>query len=86
MSRTPQNGKKAVASLKKEEAEIQKRLSQVRETLDRLDQITMLTGSTSTRRKPQKASRRLSSKGREAISRAAKKRWAAYRKEQRQAR
>jgi len=84
MSRTPSAVRKAVASLEKVEAEILRQLSHVRDTIDRLEQLT--APGRPRRRKGAKNERRLSAKGREAISRAAKRRWAAYRKEQRQAR
>lgn len=73
----------AVRALKKEEAALSKELGVVREKIDELESLSK-TGPARARRKAAGNSRRLSSKGRAAISKAAKKRWAEYRRQKRQ--
>jgi len=67
--------------LRNEQAEIEQRLEEVRETIDRLTAISKRGAG----RVATQGRRNLSSEGREAISRAAKKRWAAYRRQKRRA-
>jgi hypothetical protein len=62
----------AIAALRKEEQRLERELSTLR------DQIARLSGARGSRKAP--AKRRMSAEGRAAISRAAKKRWAAWRK------
>jgi len=70
----------AIRELKKEESSIGKQLDVVQRRIQELEDLG--TGAASTAKaRPNK--RRLSTKGRAAISRAAKKRWAKYRAEQR---
>ena len=73
----------AIKSLKREEKSLAKQLESVRSKVANLEQLGKsgpgVTRGTTTGR------RRLSNKGREAISRAAKRRWAKYRTEQRAA-
>jgi hypothetical protein len=73
----------AVRALKKQEAALSKELRVVREKIDELESLSK-SGPTRARRKATGNSRRLSSKGRAAISKAAKKRWAEYRRQKRQ--
>ena len=73
---------KSLTTLRKEEAEIARRLEQIRDTIDRLGAVQ---AGRPARRATVRRTRRLSSAGREAISRAAKKRWAAYRRQKRRA-
>jgi hypothetical protein len=72
----------AVRELKKEEASLQKQLSEIQGRIRDLEGLgrSGRGGAAITRRKS--GTRRLSAEGRAAISRAAKKRWAKYRKEQ----
>ena len=65
----------AIASLRKEEQRLERELSDLR---GRIGSLSGATRSKSTRKAPGK--RKMSAKGRAAISRAAKKRWAAWRK------
>ncbi len=71
----------AVRSLKREEAALQKKLEVVQAKIADLSEVSRTTAANGAGRK--KASRRLSPQGRAAISKAAKKRWAKYRAEQR---
>jgi prefoldin subunit 5 len=66
---------KAITSLKQEQSEIEQRLTQLQSTIDRLNALSKGGDKTA-----QSSGRQLSSAGREAISRAAKKRWAQYRR------
>ncbi|MCE2391365.1 MAG: hypothetical protein J4G09_07760 [Proteobacteria bacterium] len=70
----------AVRELKKEEQSIQQELKTVRQ---KISELTRLTQSSKSRGRsaggsPKRAKRRLSASGREAISKAAKKRWAKF--------
>lgn len=65
----------AVRSLQREEAELKKQLERVRENLSALERIQSGRNAAPAR----SGKRRLSPKGRDAISRAAKKRWREYR-------
>ncbi|MBW2282203.1 MAG: hypothetical protein JRG76_16075 [Deltaproteobacteria bacterium] len=70
----------AVKALKKEETALQKQLDLVQGKIAELDEMSRSnTGTPAAKRGP----RRLSPAGRAAISRAAKKRWARYRADQR---
>ncbi len=72
----------AARALRKEESALCKELDLVRNKLHDLKELSReQTSNGSPRRKT--GSRRLSPKGRAAISRAAKKRWAEYRRDQR---
>ena len=66
---------KALGALRKEEQRLERELSTLRA---RIGSLSGVTRSKSTRKAPGK--RNMSAKGRAAISRAAKKRWAAWRK------
>jgi hypothetical protein len=66
---------KAITTLKQERSQIEQRLTQLQSTIDRLTALSKGGGKMA-----QSSSRQLSSAGREAISRAAKKRWAQYRR------
>jgi hypothetical protein len=68
----------ALGDLRKEEQRLERELDLVRERLRHLSGLAELRAN---RRAP--AKRRLSERGRNAISRAAKKRWAKYRAEKR---
>jgi hypothetical protein len=70
----------AVRELRKEETSLQRQLSEVQARIRDLQGLQRSGGNSVARRKV--GSRRLSAKGREAISRAAKKRWAKYRRQQ----
>ncbi len=74
----------AVRSLKTDEASLSKELSQVQRKIRDLEGLSRAEGSNG-RAARKTSSRRLSAKGRAAISRAAKKRWAEYRRDQRAA-
>jgi hypothetical protein len=69
----------AVRELRREESSLQKQLSEVQGKIRDLEGLKRSSGSAAARRKT--GARRLSSEGREAISRAAKKRWAKYRRQ-----
>jgi hypothetical protein len=70
----------AVRELKKEEASLQKQISELQGRIRDLEGLGRSRGGAAvTRRKS--GSRRLSAEGRAAISRAAKKRWAKYRRD-----
>ena len=73
----------AVRALKQEEQALQRQLESVQAKINELDGIGKASKSGGARKK---SSRRLSQAGRAAISKAAKKRWAKYRAEKRQAR
>jgi len=66
---------KAIGALRKEEQRLERELGSLRQRIGRLSGTTRSKG---TRKAPGK--RKMSAKGRAAISRAAKKCWAAYRK------
>ena len=70
----------AVRALKREERSLEKELDKVRARISDLEALAKAgpTGAAGARRKS--GSTRLSPQGRAAISRAAKKRWAEYRK------
>ena len=69
----------AVRALKREEASLEKELDKVRARITELETVAKNgPGASSHQRKS--SSRRLSPQGRAAISRAAKKRWAEYRR------
>lgn len=72
----------AIRSLQREEASLNKKLGEVRQKVSELEALAKSGGPGQARKKA--TSRRLSQKGRSAISKAAKKRWAAYRREKRQ--
>jgi hypothetical protein len=65
---------KVISSLRQERSAIEQRLTQLQSTIDRLVALQKSKGPAAL------AGRQLSSAGREAISRAAKKRWAQYRR------
>ncbi len=69
----------AVRALKQEEQSLQKQLEAVQEKISELEDIRRGSKGATTVRK--KATRRLSRAGRDAISKAAKKRWAKYRQD-----
>jgi hypothetical protein len=69
----------AVRELRKEESSLQRQLSEVQARIRDLQGLQRSGGSSVAGSKL--GSRRLSAKGREAISRAAKKRWAKYRRQ-----
>lgn len=71
----------AVRALKREEAALEKELKDVRAKIAELEGIAQSGGSTKTTGK--RGAHRLSPQGRAAISRAAKKRWAEYRRQKR---
>ncbi len=70
----------AIRALKRKESSLEKQLDQVRAKIDELQGVARSQGGHAARAKS--GSRRLSPQGRAAISRAAKKRWAEYRKQQ----
>jgi hypothetical protein len=70
----------AVRALKKEESALEKQLDGVRLKIEELDDMSRTRGAASSKAA---ASRRLSPAGRAAISKAAKRRWARYRADQR---
>ena len=70
----------AVRALKREESSLEKELDKVRSRITELETLAKSGPATGSARRKSGASR-LSPQGRAAISRAAKKRWAAYRKE-----
>lgn len=70
----------AVKELRKEETSLQRQLSEVQERIKELEGLGRSSGAAPSRRKAG-GSRRLSAEGRAAISRAAKKRWAKYRRQ-----
>ena len=72
----------AIRSLRREETSLNKKVAEVHQKIAELETLARSGGPGQTRRKAD--SRRLSQKGRAAISKAAKKRWAAYRREKRQ--
>lgn len=72
----------AVRALRKEEATLRKQLEQVQSKIEELNEMGRAGGTRSARR-AKASSRRLSPQGRAAISRAAKKRWAEYRRQKR---
>jgi hypothetical protein len=65
---------KVISSLKQERSAIEQKLTQLQSTIDRLVALQKSKGSKGP------VGRQLSSAGRDAISRAAKKRWAEYRR------
>ena len=69
----------AIRALKRKEISLQKQLEQVRTKIDDLQDVASSQSSAGARTRS--GSRRLSPQGRAAISRAAKKRWADYRKQ-----
>ena len=69
----------AVRALKREEASLEKELGKVREWIVDLEPLSK-NGPAAGSSPRKSGSRRLSPQGRAAISRAAKKRWAEYRK------
>jgi hypothetical protein len=71
----------AVKALKKEETALQKQLDLVQSKITELDEMSRSNTGTPTAKK--RGPRRLSPAGRAAISKAAKKRWARYRADQR---
>lgn len=73
----------AIKALKREEQSLAKRLDAVREKIADLEEVGK-DGAGVTRR-ASSGKRRLSEKGRQAISRAAKRRWAKYRADQKKA-
>ncbi len=75
----------AIRSLKTDEASLGKELSQVQKKIRDLEELSRAEGSNGRANARKTGPRRLSAKGRAAISRAAKKRWAEYRREQRAA-
>jgi len=70
----------AVRALKREEASLEKELGKVRERIVDLETLAKKNGLAAGSSPRKSGSRRLSPQGRAAISRAAKKRWAEYRK------
>jgi hypothetical protein len=64
---------KVISSLRQERSAIEQKLTQLQSTIDRLVALQKKGSQTPT-------GRQLSSAGRDAISRAAKKRWAEYRR------
>jgi len=72
---------KALRELQKEEKLLEKQLSSLRTRIKELERLGTAPGNQGVEKAP-----RLSPKGRAAISKAAKKRWAAYRREQGRAR
>jgi hypothetical protein len=66
---------KAITTLKQERSQIEQRLTQLQSTIDRLTALSQGGAKTTA-----SSGRQLSSAGRDAISRAAKKRWAQYRR------
>jgi len=69
----------AVTALRKEERRLERELSAVRGGLESLSGVTRQKGGSG----KSAGKRQMSAKGRAAISRAAKKRWAAYRADKR---
>jgi hypothetical protein len=69
----------AIRALKRKEISLQKQLEQVRTKIDELQDVASSQSGAGGRARS--GSRRLSPQGRAAISRAAKKRWADYRKQ-----
>jgi len=65
----------AVKALKKEETQLEKQLAQVQHKIKELGDLARTGGASGAKT----GTRRLSAKGRAAISKAAKKRWAKYR-------
>lgn len=72
----------AARALRREESSLQKELELVRKKLRDLEDLSRERAGNGTGRR-KAGSRRLSPKGRAAISRAAKKRWAEYRRDKR---
>jgi len=72
----------AVRSLKQEEQTLQKQLDTIQAKISELEDIS--SGGRASAGARKKATRRLSRAGRDAISKAAKKRWAKYRQQKRQ--
>ena len=80
--------KKALGELQQEERRLASELSAVQEKIQKLSNMSTSSGAAPARGRPRtkakaKAKRKLSAEGRAAISRAAKKRWAKHRAEQR---
>ena len=69
----------AIRALKRKEISLQKQLDQVRTKIDELQGVASSQSGAGARARS--GSRRLSPQGRAAISRAAKKRWADYRRQ-----
>ena len=72
----------AIRSLRRDQTSFSKKIAEVRQKIAELESLTKSGSPGRTRKKAD--SRRLSQKGRAVISKAAKKRWAAYRREKRQ--
>ncbi len=70
----------AIRALKKEEAALEKELESARTRIEELEEMSRTEGTAA---RKTNNSRRLSTSGRDAISKAAKKRWARYRAEKR---
>jgi predicted nucleic acid-binding Zn-ribbon protein len=66
---------KAFGALKKDEQRLERELDELRRKIESLSGVTRSKGARKAR-----GARKMSAAGRAAISRAAKKRWAAYRK------
>ncbi|MFQ5696883.1 MAG: hypothetical protein ACE5IL_01205 [Myxococcota bacterium] len=74
----------AVRALKTEESALEKQLETLRSKIADLEEMARQGGVKSSARRPRRK-RQLSSEGRAAISRAAKKRWERYRAEKKRA-
>lgn len=72
----------AVRALKKEEESLAKQLDIIRDKIADLEDLGKAEGGTNRPKRKSTGKRRLSEEGRKAISRAAKKRWAKYRAQQ----
>lgn len=70
----------AVRALRREENSLKRQLQSVRTKIAELDEFARSGGPKSARSGRKASSRRLSPQGRAAISKAAKKRWAEYRR------
>lgn len=73
----------AIRALKKDEAALRKELAEVRSRIKNLETLSRADAPTNERARKAISRNRLSSEGRAAISKAAKRRWAAYRAENR---
>ena len=73
----------AARALRKEEASLRKGLGLIQKRIRDLDELAREQSSNGKYARPKTGAQRLSPKGRAAISRAAKKRWAEYRRDKR---
>ena len=76
----------AIRALRKEEKSLTRQLDTVQQKIGELDVLAREGGGAGAAPRRKAGRRRLSAEGREAISKAAKKRWAKYRSEQRKQR